>query len=857
MKLNQIRKSFLDFFKSISHNIIPSSSLIPHNDPSLLFTNAGMVQFKSYFTGVELPAFTKAASSQKCIRAGGKHNDLENVGYTTRHHTFFEMLGNFSFLGDSSKEFAIEAAWEYLTKVLCIDRRKLYITVYHEDEEAYKIWQKITGFSGDKIIKITTNDNFWSMGDVGPCGPCSEIFFDHGEKYQGGLPGTLEEGGNRFIEIWNLVFMQYEQLSDGKRILLPKPAIDTGMGLERITAVMQGVNDNYDIDLFLKLREASVALSKNNDHIPSHKVIADHLRSSCFLIADGIMPSNEGRGYVLRRIMRRAMRHIHLLSGKDFMMYKLVPVLIAEMGETYPELKRAEVVINSVLQTEEERFSETLDRGLKILTSATERLSPGMQLSGEVAFNLYDTYGFPLDLTEDVLRSKNISVDEDGFETAMAEQRKRAKAAWIGSGEQVEEQIWHQLYQQYGATKFLGYENVEAKVKVLAIVTDNKLVDTVVSGNVIIITNQTPFYAEAGGQVGDIGLLAGNKVLDVKKYSQGVFGHYVEVNNKITVEDEVLLAVDINNRNKIKANHSATHLLHKVLSIVLGQHVTQKGSIVNAEKLRFDFSHNKQLSNEEITLIEEKVNQMIIENNAVMIDISTPQKAMQRGAMALFGEKYSDEVRVVSMGISVELCCGTHVNRTGDIGYFKIVSEESVASGVRRIEALTGLAAVNFSNTKQKILKSLALMLKCSENEVKNRINDLQLALKTLGKEVTQYKIECLSSDINIEQKSNYILAYKFFNKEDNNNLKTVLETVRKKCIDSLIFIVNQQDNLTTIIIAVSGNALQHFKANELAKFFIDQCGGKGGGNRNLSQVGGCNYNQVIKALEDLRKTTI
>ena len=855
MQLNQIRKSFLDFFKSLDHTIISSNSLIPHHDPSLLFTNAGMVGFKNYFTGAEIPTFTRVASSQKCIRAGGKHNDLENVGYTARHHTFFEMLGNFSFLGDYFKEFAIEAAWKYLTEVLGIDKKKLYVTVYHEDEEAYKIWQKLTGFSTDKIIKIATNDNFWFMGDTGPCGPCSEIFFDHGEEYQGGLPGTLEEGGDRFVEIWNLVFMQYEQLSDGRRILLPKLAIDTGMGIERITAVMQGVNDNYDIDIFFKLREASVTLSKNKNFISSHKIIADHLRSSCFLIADDIMPSNEGRGYVLRRIMRRAMRHINLLGNKDLMMYKLVPVLIAEMGEAYPELKRAEAVITSVLQAEEERFSETLDRGLKILTNITEKLVPGNQLSGDIAFNLYDTYGFPLDLTKDILRSKSITVDENGFEKAMEAQRNRAKAAWVGSGEQVEGQIWHQLYQEYGATKFLGYEILEARARVLAIVSDSALVNSITNGNVIIITNQTPFYAEAGGQVGDTGLLNGNKVLDVKRYSQGVFGHYVEVSKKIAVTDEITLLVDASNRNKIKANHSATHLLHKVLRDVLGQHVSQKGSIVSAEKLRFDFSHNKQLTIEEITLIEEKVNQMIIENKDVLIGISTLQEAMRQGATALFGEKYGDEVRIVSMGTSIELCGGTHVARTGDIGYFKIVNEESVAAGIRRIEALTGLAAVDFSNTKQKKLKSLALLLKCSENEVENKINTLRLELKVLAKEVIQYKSEFLASNINIETKSDYILAHKVFYKEDYDNLKGVLEVVKKKYSDSLIFIINQQKAQAAVMIAVTGNALQHFKANELAKFFIDQCSGNGGGNKNLAQIGGCNYHQVIKVFEDFKNT--
>jgi len=855
MELNKIRQSFLDFFKNLNHNIVPSSALIAHNDPSLLFTNSGMVQFKNYFTGIETPSFTRATSSQKCIRAGGKHNDLENVGYTARHHTFFEMLGNFSFSGDYFKDFAIESAWKYLTEVLGIDKKKLYITVYSEDEEAYNIWKKLTGFGSDKIIKIATSDNFWSMGDVGPCGPCSEIFFDHGEKYEGGLPGTKEEGGDRYIEIWNLVFMQYEQIPNGNRIVLPKPSIDTGMGLERIAAVMQGVNDNYDIDLFIKLRQASIELSKNKNNHISHKVIADHLRSTCFLIADGIMPSNEGRGYVLRRIMRRAMRHIHMLGSKELMLYKLVPTLVKEMGDVYPELKKAEAAIKSILEAEEDRFGETLDRGLKILSTASADLKPNEQLNGEVAFNLYDTYGFPLDLTKDILRDRDVSVDEDGFERAMDEQKKRAKAAWSGSGELAEEKIWHQIYNDHGATKFLGYEAEEIKGTVMALIVEGKLVNSVNQGNAIMVTDKTPFYAESGGQVGDIGLVNENKITDVKKYSQGVFGHHVNITSSIAVGDELLLFVDTKNRKKIMANHSATHLLHKVLRDTFGEHVTQKGSIVSAEKLRFDFSYNKQLSSEDLFIIEEKVNQMIIENKKSIVKNSTPVEAIKEGAMALFGEKYGDSVRVITLGDSVELCGGTHVNSTGDIGYFKIVSEESIAAGVRRIEAITGMAAVSFSIFKQDIIKSVASHLKCAENEINNKIIALQTNLKNAEKELSYYKSEFLVSDVEIKNITNFTFCFKAFNNIDSNSIRAVLELLKKKNQDSLICLVNKQDNQASIFIAVSGNATGKIKANEVGKFLSEIAGGKGGGNVNLAQLGGCDINKINYAIEKLKKS--
>ena len=854
MKLSKVRQSFLDFFKDVRHHVMPSGPLVPVNDPSLLFTNAGMVQFKNYFTGIEKPDFTRVVTSQKCVRAGGKHNDLENVGYTARHHTFFEMLGNFSFLGDYFKDCAIESAWLYLTEVLCLDKKKLYITVYHDDDDAFKIWQKITGFGSEKIIPISSSDNFWSMGDVGPCGPCSEIFFDHGDKYKGGLPGTPDEGGDRYVEIWNLVFMQYEQLADGSRVLLPKPAIDTGMGLERITAVMQGVNDNYDIDLFHRLRSASIELSGNSGHVPSHKVIADHLRSSCFLIADGVMPSNEGRGYVLRRVMRRAMRHVHMLGHKGAMMHQLVPVLLEEMGDAYPELKRADAVIRSTLQAEEERFIETLGRGLKILQSKSEFLKTGDKLSGDIAFNLYDTYGFPLDLTQDILRGKGITVDEKGFSLAMEGQRNRAKAAWSGSGQTVEDGLWHQLCDKFGPTEFVGYCAENLRAKVLSIVVDGQIVDSAMDQDAIVVVEKTPFYAESGGQVADIGMLGQNAVLDVQKYSRGLFGHHVKVSGTINIGDEVDLSINIENRKMIMANHSATHLLHKALRDFIGDHITQKGSVVTAEKLRFDFSHNSQVTAKELYAVEKIVNKMIIENNESYVELTAPEEAIKNGAMALFGEKYGSEVRVVSLGESVELCGGTHVNRTGDIGYFKIISEASVASGVRRIEAVTGLAAVDLMNKKDAMAKSTALQLKCAEAEIGVKVSALHCQMKEMEKELARYKGEALASDPVLVKLKAGLFVSKMLYGVESSAVRLILDVLKKKYPGSLIIVCNILGDLVTIMIAVADNAIIGMNAQEVAKFLSEKVGGKGGGNKTMSQLGGCDAHKVNEALQELIK---
>ena len=644
-----IRKTFLDYFKKNGHTHVDSYPLVPKNDPSLMFTNSGMVQFKNYFTQEEKPNFSRATTAQKCVRAGGKHNDLDNVGYTARHHTFFEMMGNFSF-GDYFKEDACKFAWDLLTSEYGLDPAKLYLTVFHDDEEAFKIWKKITNFSDDKIIKISTNDNFWSMGDTGPCGPCSEIFYDHGPDFEGGLPGTPEEDGDRFIEIWNLVFMQFEDTKNNGRIALPKPCIDTGMGLERMAAILQGKNSNFDIDLFQNLINKSKSLTRNNTDSNSHKVIADHIRSSSFIIADGVMPSNEGRGYVLRRILRRAMRHIHKLGSDDIILDKIVPTLVDDMGADYPELIRAQKLIESTLESEEKRFKLTLDKGMKILSDELKNLAEKDILDGKVAFTLYDTYGFPLDLTKDILREKNITVDEESFNDCMKLQKEKSKASWSGSGEQAHDNIWFEISELHGETEFVGHNKTQAITTVIDIVQDGKRVSEVSDGEAIVVLHKTPFYAESGGQIGDIGSLNDNKVLDTKKYLDKVFGHHINVLSPIKVGDNLEAKIDDSRRAKIKANHSATHLLHYALRDVLGEHVTQKGSIVRPDKLRFDFSHNNPLRSDEIKKVERIVNEKIIENSQVNTKLSTPKQAVEDGAMALFGEKYGDEVRVVKHG---------------------------------------------------------------------------------------------------------------------------------------------------------------------------------------------------------------
>ncbi|MBA8667788.1 alanine--tRNA ligase [Holosporaceae bacterium 'Namur'] len=854
MLVNQVRKSFLEYFEKNDHKIIPSGSLVPRNDPSLMFTSAGMVPFKNYFTGAEVAVNKRVSTAQKCVRAGGKHNDLENVGYTARHHTFFEMLGNFSF-GDYFKDEAILLAWNYLTKEVGLNTDKIYITIYHNDEEAYKIWKKVTGFSDQKIIRIATTDNFWSMGDTGPCGPCSEIFYDHGDKYWGGLPGTKEADGDRFVEIWNLVFMQYEQLADGSRITLPKPCIDTGMGLERISAVLQGTNHNYETDLFKSLIKASEQISGNYENLTSHRVIADHLRSGAFLIADGVLPSNEGRGYVLRRIMRRAMRHIHILGAKEPLMHKLVRTLVNEMGDAYPELKRAEAVITTTLNLEEVKFRETLDRGLKLLNSNIENLSVGEELKGEVAFKLYDTYGFPLDLTKDILRSKQITVDETGFEKEMEAQRKRARAAWVGSGEKATDEVWFNIHETSGATEFLGYVSDEAEAIVKAIIVDGKPVEQASGGEAIIVLNQTPFYAESGGQVGDSGFINQHKVKDTKKFASHIFGHITVLNGEIKCGDTVHAKIDVERRERIRANHSATHLLHKVLREQLGEHVTQKGSLVTAEKLRFDFSHAQALSKEQIQKIEKEVNRMVIKNHEVLTELSSMDKAIEKGAMALFGEKYGEEVRTIGMGDSLELCGGTHVARTGDIGQFKIISEEAIAAGVRRIEAVTALDALNYVILKEEIIKDTAGMLKCSENDIHARVESLIEEKRKAEKEISSLRIAlALSSEITSEELGSVNFTVKKLINIAPQELKTIALEIQKQAKEGVILLTTTFEERVSLMVLVSPNLQTTYKAGDIIKAALAEIEGKGGGKADMAQAGGTKVSGIDQAVEKVRE---
>jgi alanyl-tRNA synthetase len=855
MELNNIRSTFLEFFKKNDHALVHSSPLIPHNDPTLMFTNAGMNQFKNYFTGVEKPSYLRAASSQKCVRAGGKHNDLENVGYTARHHTFFEMLGNFSF-GDYFKEKAIEMAWKCLTQEFSLDKNRLYITVYHTDDEAYFIWKKLTGFGDDKIIRISTNDNFWAMGEVGPCGPCSEIYFDHGDKISGGLPGTPEEGGDRYVEIWNLVFMQFEDQVGGKRVNLPKPSIDTGMGLERITAVLQGKHNNYDIDLFQNIIEASKHISGNEKDITSHRVIADHLRSSCFLIADSVMPSNEGRGYVLRRIMRRAMRHVNLLGCKETMLYKLVPTLVSEMGDAFPELKRAEAVITSTLKMEEEKFAEAVDKGMKLLNEASTNLKDGDILDGKTAFKLYDTYGFPLDLTSDILRAKNVAVDQEGFDQEMKEQKIRAKAAWKGSGEKATDEVWFEIHEEVGATDFLGYVTDKAEAVIKAIVRDGKIVQSAKkSEEVIIVLNQTPFYGESGGQVGDSGWINDNEVLDTQKYIKGIFGHRVKFNNEIKVGDAVVAVIDSERRAKIKANHSATHLLHKALREILGSHVTQKGSLVEADRLRFDFSHNKAVTAEEIEAIENLVYKMILANNGVDTEVMTPEKAIAKGAMALFGEKYGDEVRVVEMSESLELCGGTHVRSTGDIGFFKITLEQAISSGVRRIEAVTGIGAFEYVKNKDKILTELLSTVKCAEPDLINRVKSLLSDKKKLEDEIVNLRTKlALTNKPQIEQVNGVSVLSLKLNNIPQQDLKIINDYLRKQYSPGIVVLFSVVNAKLAVVVSVSNELISKYNANELVKQIAPIIKGNGGGKADYAQAGGEEIGAIDMAYENLKK---
>jgi alanyl-tRNA synthetase len=855
MLLNDIRESFLNYFQKNNHKILTSSTLIPHNDPTLLFTNSGMVQFKNQFTGKEKIEYTRVATSQKCIRAGGKHNDLENVGFTARHHTFFEMLGNFSF-GDYFKEKAIFYAWEYLTKELQIDKKKLYITVYHEDIEALNLWKKISNFSDDKIIKIKTNDNFWSMGDVGPCGPCSEIFYDHGEKYFGGLPGTKDENGDRYVEIWNLVFMQYEKLKSSDQINLPKPSIDTGMGLERISAVMQGVNDNYDTDLFKKLINTIIELTGNNQKIVSNKVIADHIRSLCFLIADGVLPSNEGRGYVLRRIMRRAMRHVHNIEYDDNLLSKIAPIFISEMKSSYPELLEAKDLIISTLNMEEERFKNTLKNGLKYLNEEIDHLPKNGVLSGIKAFKLYDTYGFPFDLTADILKEKNLQLDYQGFETAMQEQKIRAKANWSGSGEIGISPIWYDVYDKFGSTEFIRKENANFVGKIQAIIVNDKSVGFANDGEkAVIITDQTPFYAECGGQIGDKGLINNSKVYDTKLFVGKIHGHFVHLSEKLNVGDEVKLLVNYELRNKIKANHSATHLLHFALRNNLGKHVVQKGSLVNDEKLRFDFTHNKGLTKTELIEVEKLVNIMIIANKKISTNLMNIDDAKKCGAMALFGEKYDDEVRVISMGDSIELCGGTHANYTGEIGIFAISSEESISAGVRRIEALTGIKALDYFRNKADKTEEIVQLLRCKEENIVNDVYNLQNQIKSLTKINEQYKNELLLLRLEeISVNDNKILLLKL--NEQKVDLKSIYDGLKSKTKSVMVLInTDKSNNKTSLLIGVSKDILPKYNAKELLQKCFNIIDGNGGGNSDFAQASGKNVNVEEKILNIVKNS--
>ncbi len=882
---NEIRKIFLDYFAGQGHEIVASGPLVPHNDPTLMFTNAGMVPFKNVFIGTETRVIKKAASSQKCVRAGGKHNDLDNVGYTARHHTFFEMLGNFSF-GDYFKEEAIYHAWTLLTREYGIDPARLIVTVYHDDDEAYNLWKKISGLGDDRIIRIATSDNFWAMGDTGPCGPCSEIFYDHGDHIPGGLPGSADEDGDRFVEIWNLVFMQYDQQADGTRIKLPKPCIDTGMGLERIVAVLQGTHDNYETDLFKTLIEASAKYSgveAYGDKNISHRVIADHLRSACFLIADGVLPSNEGRGYVLRRIMRRGMRHAHLLGCREPLMYRLVPTLLQEMGQAFPELFRANALITETLKLEELRFKKTLERGLKLLEDEVKKLPEKGILAGNVAFRLYDTYGFPLDLTQDVLRVQNLSVDEGGFKTAMEKQKSEARAAWKGSGSEATEAIWFDALDAHGATEFLGYGGTRAEGKILLILKNGKAQDTAVEGDeVAFLTNQTPFYAESGGQMGDVGAIvnvtsgAMATITDTVKKLGKLHVHMAKVTKgKFSSSDIIDMKVDSRQRDHVRGNHSATHLLHAALRKHLGDHVTQKGSMVSADRLRFDFSHNKALTLTEKALIEKQVNQVIRQNNPVGTKLMTPDEAIDAGAMALFGEKYGDEVRVVSMGhedqdaqnyspqnYSIELCGGTHVERTGDIGLFKIISEGAVASGVRRIEAITGAAAGDYVTEQENYLNQAVALLKTTPVQLPERLMALLEERKAAEKANTELRkklamgggAEGDGSDIKTIGKIKFI--GRILDGIQAKDLRGIADEAKQKIGTGVIALLTVNDGKASILTAVTDDLKDSISAVDLVRAGSIAVGGKGGGGRpDMAQAGGPDGAKAagaIKAIEEI-----
>ena len=870
--LKDIRSTYLNFFAKNGHKIIPSSSLVPDNDPTLMFTNSGMVQFKNIFTGNETRDYKRATTSQKSVRAGGKHNDLDNVGYTVRHHTFFEMLGNFSF-GDYFKDEAIAWAWELVTKEFGLPKDRLAVTVYHTDDEAYNIWKKVAGLPDDRIIRIATKDNFWQMGDTGPCGPCSEIFYDHGPEVWGGLPGTPEEDGDRWIEIWNLVFDQFEDLPDGSRIPLKHPSIDTGMGLERISAILQGVHSNYDIDLFQNLIKAIADMANSDPNGPlkaSHNVIADHLRSTSFLIADGVMPSNEGRGYVLRRIMRRAMRHAYLLGVKEPMMYKLLPALQKEMGEAYPELYRAQELITETIKAEEMRFLKTLDKGMRLLDDETKNLKAGDELPGSTAFKLYDTYGFPLDLTQDALRNKDMKVDVKGFDDAMARQKAEARKNWAGSGDAGTEKVWFESLDRLGASDFLGYNTLKAECLVKALVVDGKETDCVNQGEFYLVANQTPFYGEMGGQVGDIGKIYGSDceidVIDTKKKLHEITVHTCRlVKGQVKSGDILTFEVNAQNRADIAANHTVTHILHYVLRDILGKHVTQKGSYVAADRMRFDISHHKQISDQELREAENRVNQIIRDNYTVTTRIMTQEAAIAEGAMALFGEKYGDEVRVVSIGnngyyFSTELCGGTHVKSTGDIGYFNIVSESAVGAGLRRLECVTGHGAEKYVQEIEDKLRRAGQLLKADFNSIEGRIAQLLEEKKKLEADIFNLKKSFVSSKTaDNKEKIEEVNGIKFVAKALENiqakELKAFVDEIKQNIGSGIIVLASNNDGKASIVVGVTDDLTGKYSAVDLVRIGSAAVGGQGGGGRpDMAQAGGPEGSQTASALEAIKK---
>lgn len=874
--VNQLREDFLSYFESKGHVRKASAPLVPDNDPTLLFVNAGMVPFKNIFTGAEKPFAPRAVTSQKCVRAGGKHNDLDNVGYTARHHTFFEMLGNFSF-GDYFKEEAIHFGWELVTKELGLDAKKLLVTVYAEDEEASEIWKKVSGLPDDRIIRIATSDNFWSMGDTGPCGPCSEIFYDHGEGIAGGPPGSPDEDGDRFIEIWNLVFMQFDQHKGGNRTHLPKPSIDTGMGLERIAAVLQGVHNNYEIDLFqalIKAEEDLYGQTAAGDALGSFRVIADHLRTSAFLIADGVTPSNEGRGYVLRRIMRRAMRHGHMLGAREPKMYALTPALVAEMGKAFPELRRAKAAIESTLEQEEARFQRTLGRGLALLQDETNSLRKGGVLPGETAFKLYDTYGFPLDLTQDILRGQGMSVDADGFDVAMERQKEGSRAAGFTSGDAGGDEIWLSIRGSNGATVFTGYDGMQGSGKLLAIVRDGECVKTAGPGELSLVFDQSPFYGESGGQAGDHGDIQFGKdacfiVQDTQKRAGDIIVHIGElVAGEISEGDKAKLTVNAARRRHIMANHSATHLLHAALRNVLGEHVTQKGSLVEEDKLRFDFSHGAPVTEAEIETIEAQVNAAIRRNAKTDIMLTTPDQAIEAGALALFGEKYGDEVRVLSMGgtaggekraWSVELCGGTHVERSGDIGIFVIMSESGVSAGVRRVEAATGAEALRFMKGRAQIGLDLSSTLKVPLKDVPGRVSALMDERKRLERELGDAKKKLAmggsaGATTGPEDINGVKLIARIAEGVGGKDLRALVDEAKAQLGSGVVVFVGVADGKAGVTVGVTNDLTETYSAVDLVRAASAAVGGKGGGGRaDMAQAGGPDGDKAEAALQAVR----